>query len=175
MTYSLASLPLASRNFITSALSTGQNQKRCFRIALAYSLAKQLPLPSQEVTDPKMHYLQNEATPVLRSLSCLNEIIPFDTKETRELVAAFYTNRVAAAYPRSVPLAMNPQTAIVDFFGLTTHFSNDVLQTIHQESAQICRLVSGFCDMLNAINTKKAQQEILRQQAQEEEGSHVVL
>lgn len=150
--YGISALSKPSIQWVGIVTSSGVNRKPVFALAIAHCLSRQLPLPIEAVADIRTYYrLQHEIT-MIGKLSSLNELFPFDTKAAKEAILSFYCQRYRAANPPAIPLALQKDTALEDFFGLTTYFSNDVLCLIREQGELLTQTINGLTMLLSDMD-----------------------
>lgn len=149
--YSLTKLSRPSSDFVNQAMGSGLNRNVYFPVAVAYALASTMPLPTTEPSSLEDYYRNNLGASSLEVLNRINDVLPHDTKKTRDMIQKFYQYRVRAAFPLLIPLAMNPKNGVVDFFGLSTVFCEDTLALIETSNGNLTRLVSGLFNVLKDL------------------------
>lgn len=139
--YTAANLSPAAIKALSELQSQGANFSVAFEAALGYVAASRLPLSSMASDDVVSQYRMSFSLPVNTALSNLNEMLPIRIRVIDGLVQSFFRFRVASMFPAEVPLAINPETSLVDFFSLSSHFSKDVLETIAEEGDKVTNLI----------------------------------
>lgn len=119
----------------------GANFSPAFEVALGYVGASCLRTPVTGEEDLEGWYRVYCGLPAITILSRINEMLPIRTRVVNNLIKSFYMYRMSALNPVQVPLAINPETSLVDFFSLSAHFSRDVLDTISNEGEKITNLI----------------------------------
>ena len=171
--YSLFKLSPQTRSQIQDYLSSATNREAIFAVAVGYASASTLALPPQQVDDLRDYFANNAKRGVEALLSCFNEMAPFDTVSAREHAWAFYKLRYNMVFVKASPIAMKPETAIVDFFGISNALPNATLELITQHPAKLSVLVGRLREVLREIGTQQAADELRRQATREEEGNYV--
>ena len=142
--YSITALSKSSIDFVNRTSSVGGNRSDVFPIAVAYAVARTLPLPGMPVDDIMQYFRINCDQKAGCSLDCVNEMLPFNLREAKELVAAFYKFRYRAANPAPIPLAFHVDTGLEDFFELSMFFSKDVLARIKASPEALTKYLNGL-------------------------------
>lgn len=149
--YQLAALSKPAMAGLLSIQSRGVNQKRIFALGLAYVLSRDLALPAEGSEDQATYFrLQHELT-VVNTLSSINELVPFNYKQCLEDVKAFFGYRNKARNPEKYVLAINPETSLVDFFSISTFFSNEVIAEIMKNGQELSRVISELTSIYEDI------------------------
>lgn len=159
--YFLSKLSKSSVSFVNQVSGAGDNRSKAFAIAISYVLARRMALPPEEVEEISMYYRIHHAQALLYHLDSVNDCMPFDTRVARKLTEDFFTFRYKAANPAAIPLAFQKESAVADFFGLSTVFSKDILEEIAECPEKLTQLVNGlnslFDDLqLHQVNDSKS-------------------
>jgi len=153
--YYLAKHSRQTIDFLNSIANSGCNRSKSFEVAVAYSLASKLALPTDKVDDITMYFrIQHEAA-ILGRLNHLNEILPFNTKAAKEAAKAFYNLRVYQANPAEIPLAFIKGQELKDFFGINHCLPAEVIETIENEGGKITNLLNGVAQFYKEIQEKR--------------------
>ena len=153
--YYISKLSKPSIDFVNKITATLGSRKEVFPIAVAYVLARNIAIPVEEVEDIEAYFRLHAQNEITFSLSELNEVLPFCYKTAMMTVVAFYKQRYEALHPRAIPLAFQKETAIVDFFGLSRYFSNELLKKIEDDPEALTTYISGLTTMLNEVAALK--------------------
>lgn len=151
--YHIASLSQPSIRSLMDLQNQGANHSRAFNVSMAYVIASKLALPAGGTEDLGGYYRMNHAIAVREAMSKINELIPFDMRSTEDMVKAFMQFRLNMVNMTDVPLAINPETSLVDFFTLSSCFSKDTLDTIQKEGSAITSLISRLGPIYKEIST----------------------
>lgn len=153
--YTLSRLKPASQSFVSGLSSSGATRTKAFEVALAYTIARSLPLPMEEVKDFDQYVALKFEHAIVEKLSMVNELLPFNTKSVRSLVRRFYQYRYQSAFPALIPLALRKDTGLEDFFNLSLIFDQDTLAVIKSEPATITTHVNGLRELMEVITPKQ--------------------
>lgn len=145
-----------SVGFLNSVASSGSSRSKAFEVAMAFSVARMLALPTEPVESPAHYYRLTHDIETSTIFGEINEIIPFNTKEVREYTIAFYKYRYEQMNPIAIPLALVKGQEITDFFGLNRCFSNEVLEAIKTDGARITQFCNGLFKVLSEITEYRA-------------------
>lgn len=140
--YQIATLSQSSIRSLMDLQNQGANHNRAFNISLAYVISSKLALPAGGTDDLGGYYRMNHAISVREAMSKINELIPFDMRSTEDLVRAFLQFRLNMVNMAEIPLAINPETCLVDFFTLSSCFSKDALDTIQKDGGMVTSLIT---------------------------------
>ena len=153
--YSLTKLSPPTAAFVNRAMGSGLNRSKYFPLAVAYSIAAGLAIPSAEVTSVEEYFRNNHHNAALELLGAITEVLPHNTKATQDAIKKFYAFRVGAAFPKAIPLAMKPCTGVVDFFGLSAAFDEDTLKLINEAQGELSNLISGVYSLVTDIRNNQ--------------------
>jgi len=142
--YSISALSRPSVEFVNRTSSVGGNRSDVFPIAVAYAVARTLPLPGMAVEDITQYFRLNCDRKASCSVDCVNEMLPFSLREAKELIMAFYKFRYRAANPAPIPLAFHAESALEDFFEISTFFSKGVLDRIKASPEALTKYINGL-------------------------------
>ena len=141
----------SSMVFLGKLGSSGGNRTDTFCVAMGYTLARTLALPAEEVDDLTTYFRLHHELAVMDSLNVVNEVLPFNTKAAKEAVLAFYRLRERFMNPVMIPLAQRPDSAIVDFFGLSTVLPEGLLDTIKNDPEKLTSYITNLTTLFDGI------------------------
>lgn len=150
--YHIASLSQPSIRSLMELQNQGVNHNRSFEVALAYVIGSKLAIPAGGTDDLGGYFRMNHALNVRENMSKINELIPFDMRSTEDLVKSFLQFRLNMVNMAEIPLAINPETTLVDFFTLSSCFSKDALDCIKCEGGKITSLITRLGPIYKEIN-----------------------
>lgn len=150
--YNHAKLSNETLRAISNIAATGANRCEIFPVAVGYTVARLLSIPTEKVEDISTYYRLNATSTILSFLDSINECLPFNTRSGREAVEAFYLHRYYSLYPLAIPLALRKDHGLCDFFGLSKIFSDDTLCLIEKESEKLTNLVNALTLVVNDLN-----------------------
>ena len=171
--YSLFKLSQRNRDLISNYLSTAVNREAIFTLAVGYAMASTMPLPPQAVNDLRDYYAYNGKKDNEDLLAAFNELVPFDTMAAREHTLAFYKLRYNTTFSKVVPLSMNPETSLEDFFGISGALSKGAIDTIKKNAPRLAVLIGRIRELLAEINACQTAREVEAQYKKEGDGSYV--
>ena len=145
--YYMTRLSKPSIDFISRVSNTSGNRTPAFALAAAYVVSSKVALPSAEVVDITQYYRLQSEVEVMRLLGILNELLPFDFRLAKEAALAFYRFRHRCVNPLAIPLAFHQESAIEDFFGISSFFSNDTLDVIRKSDGELTRYINALVAM----------------------------
>lgn len=154
--YYISSLSSNSIKELSAIQNSGHNLKRYFPLALGYIIARNVSLPVEKIEDPVSYFrIQHEIT-ANRIISAINELTPFDVRQAIQDARSFYCFRHEAINPQAIPLFPNKEKAVVDFFSISKHFSNEVIELISNQNTELTqtlvRLSSIYSDIVQGLN-----------------------
>jgi len=79
---------------------------------VAWTIAKDLPLPSAPVADTTLHFNNTSGLGVMELIGQINEVVVFDVREARELVRSYWMVRYHTLFPSVAP----GHIPVFDFF-----------------------------------------------------------
>lgn len=170
--YNHAKLSNETLRAISNVAATGSNRCEIFPVAVGYTVARLLSIPTEKVDDVSAYYRLNATLTVLSLLDSINECLPFDTRKAREIVEAFYLHRYYSLYPLAIPLALRKDHGLCDFFGLSKVFSDGTLCLVEKESEKLTNLVNALTLIVNDLNAA-AIQRAAAQGVEQESDKHV--
>lgn len=153
--YHIASLSKQSIQGLTDIQSRGANHTRAFTLALGYVLGASLAIPNTDIGDAVGYYRMTHALSVHDILSKLNELVPFDIRSAEDDVRGFFQFRVNQVNAPETPLALNPDSSLVDFFSISACFSKDAIAAIEENGSDVTRWIATLrpiCDDLRKTN-----------------------
>lgn len=152
MSYLFSNLSKATLGWLNVIMSSGKNRSDAFAIALGYILAQKLSLPPEQVEGIVEYYKLNHQEVVIGYIDNCNETIPLNTRKARQAVEAFYAYRYYSLFPSKNPLALNKDSSIEDFFGLSKCFSKDFLGVVEKEGEELTHFVNHLGTMIEEID-----------------------
>lgn len=132
----------------------GLSHQRVFTVAVGYVLGRSLSIPAEYTDDFAGYFRFNHQIELSSRLSLLNELIPYNTSQAMEDVKNFMGFRNNQRHPERIPLALNKDNALVDFFGISKYFPKEVISLISEKGDQLTRLVSQLTPILEDLTVK---------------------
>jgi hypothetical protein len=150
----LTKLTEKSRNFILKV-----SPSKLASLALAKAIANTLQLPTFEVKNKNLHYIEKCSAQATMLLSEVNEMCVFNTRQLEETIKDFWLVRYSVAFP---PKLIAPNTnAVFSLLGIQGVLSKDCEEAIASAGPEIITLLNGFMLLLEEI---KAIDESIRPQ-----------
>jgi len=149
--YGILALKKESQDFISRINVSNLSRSKSISLAIAKALSNSLSLPVTAV-DNLSSYLNMEHTVTINSLlSAINEFLPIDVETIKDYIKRFYTFRYNLVHANKYTIALNEETAIVDFFGISKSFDPDTLSLIKIDHKLLTSYISNFNRILDEI------------------------
>lgn len=142
-----------SNEFINDIFSNASSKTPEVSFSIAYALANKLVLPTSKVDNVIEFYNQNSKNSVNLFLSIINEIILLDLDVVNELIVNVYQLRYDAVFGRDNVLAMKPETAVEDLFGISKYINKDIISAIKANPLLITKCVNKFHKVFCELST----------------------
>lgn len=142
----LTQLTDKSRSFI---LRVSPNKLAC--LALAKAIANQLPLPTFEVANKNIHYLEKCSSASKDMISEVNELCVFNTRQIEELVKELWITRYSCAYPTKI--VTGSYAPALSFLGAHASMSRENEQLVLSAPVDIINLLNGFTLLLEELKS----------------------
>ena len=133
---SITKLSRESQNFINK-ISLEGSRSTIVSLAIARVLANGIPLPSTKVDNLNLYFNNSARLEIEQFIYKINELVLIDTKSILNSIIAFYSFRYYNLFPDNTVIAINPTTGIVDYFGISKFFSDEVIEFIKNESSKL--------------------------------------
>lgn len=151
MTYAATRLKPAALRELLNLQNEGQSHQRAFTLAIGYVMGRSLSIPAEYTDDFAGYFRFNHQVELSSRLSTLNELIPFNTNQAMEDVRNFMSFRNSQRQPDRIPLALNKDNALVDFFGISKFFPKEVIEIISTKGDQLTRLISQLTPIMEDL------------------------
>jgi hypothetical protein len=142
--FQITKLSKDSRDFISILSLTGKSKDLQTSLALARVIAFDLTLPTAPVDSINSFYISQHKLEVENIISTINEIILVDIKTVLDYVSKFYSLRYNICNGSKTVLAFNKETAIVDFFNISSSIDLVAINTISDNPVKMTELVNKF-------------------------------
>jgi len=152
MTY-LTSLSKTSQDTILSMSGNPRTKNLGTSLAIAKAIARRLNVPSGEVESLHMQYMVSSSEQVVRILSALNELTAVDVETIKTYAEKFYNVRYYALNPPANILMLNADTAIQDFFSISTAVDQTALAELKNESVFIAKTYNEVSSVIDEMLT----------------------
>lgn len=133
-----------SRDFISLLSLNGKSRSLQVSIALGRVLSNNLPLPTGPVDSIVSYYNLQYRNEIEQQVSVINEVCLLNVNTVLDYCLKFYAYRYNCANPDDVIIAVNKETALVDFFKLSSIFDNEAIKTIVENPVEMTDLVNKF-------------------------------
>lgn len=144
-----------TQSFISELLSNTANTSLLASIALAKAISDTLDLPPGKVESVVDFFRTTNSVSFNSYLNTINEFIIVDYPTVNEYVLRFYTYRYYAAYPYHVTIALNNETAIEDYFGISKTFPAEALDVIKSNAIRITDYTAKFQKLLEELKASE--------------------
>ena len=138
-----------SNEFINTLFSEGRSRSIEVCFSLAYALSNKLILPNTSVDNLTDFYEQNSKSKSDSILDMINCLIVLNIDSIYELTFSLYNFRYDSYVGRSNMLAVNPETAIEDLFGISKYVNKEILECIKKDPIKITSYVNKFYKLIS--------------------------
>lgn len=125
----LTSLPQNLRDFVISVSNSGITRNPLLAICAAKAIADNIPITNRLNEDISLYFNRMLSLQAMKTISNINEYIIMDTNKVHSLAKSFYIYRYKIAV-NPFPVLLSEDTAIYDFFGITSVLSIEELELI---------------------------------------------
>jgi hypothetical protein len=149
--FSITKLSQTDRSFLVSLANLGKSRSPEASVALARVLTHAMSIPSAPVDHPVLYYKNQNAIAIGTLIADINEMCVLDVKTVQDYCEKFFLYRYNACHPPLSVLAICPDTAVEDFFGVSKAMPREIIDIVKAQSAKICSYVNGFTSIVNTI------------------------
>lgn len=153
--FQITKLSKDSRDFISELSLAGRSKELQTSLAVARVLANDLPLPSTPVESIASFYSFQCRIEVEGILNTINEICLVDVATILDYTSKFYSLRYNACNPSKTIMAFNKETALVDFFGISSTLDANAIKAITDEPNKMTELVNRFVTVKEELKTQE--------------------
>ena len=153
--FQITKLSKDSRDFISELSLVGRSKELQTSLAVARVLANDLPIPSTPVESIVSFYGFQCKVQVESILNTINEICLLDVSTVLDYTAKFYKLRYDACHPNKTVLALNKETAVVDFFGISSVIDASAIKTISEDPVKMTDLINKFVNIKQELKTQE--------------------
>lgn len=139
--YHIAKLSQPSMTALIALQNKGANHNRAFQLALGYVIGSNLALPAGGTEDAVGYFRMNHALGIRETLSCINELMPFDMRAAEDDIRGFFQFRLNQINMPKISLAINPESSLVDFFSISSCFSKDAIDAVVNKGADLTNFI----------------------------------
>jgi len=147
----ITKLSKASQDFISNLAMTGKSRSLETSLALARVLANSMSVPSTPVESPVIYFKTTYQISIEEQLSNINEIVVLDIQTILDYALKFFQFKYFTVHSDSHVLALNCETAIVDFFKISKVFDQEALKAIQENCSFITNAVNNFNRVIDEI------------------------
>lgn len=153
--FQITKLSKDSRDFISELSLSGRSKELQTSLAVARVLANDIPLPSAPVESITSFYSFQCRINVEDILNTINEICLLDVSTVLDYTIKFYKLRYDTCNPNKTIVALNKETAIVDFFGISSVIDDVAIKAISEDPIKITDLVNKFVIVKQELKTQQ--------------------
>ena len=133
-----------SSSFLTQLSSTANGRSLPIAVALAIACNRSVQLPGGDLESPEKYFLEQSGVDMATVVGVINEIAPVDYRTTLELAKNLFLVRYELAQKPFAAFGANYTSGIAAIFGLSTHISADIIETLEKDSNKITLNVARF-------------------------------
>lgn len=147
----IAILSKPSLDFIT-ILSTGNKSKsKEASIALGRVLAYKLDIPSTPIEDFNQYVNQTYISSLEKIVYNINELCVLDKELVKTYFIKLFNCRYNICHGNDVLVSTNPETALADFFKISSNISSEDVKFISQNCILLMEYVNKFKHVVNDL------------------------
>lgn len=154
MYHYITKLSLAGQEFVSALNANGRSRELLTSVALARAIADTLPAPATLVDNVTSYYKVNSSIQVSSIISGINEIAVIDVDSVSQLVEKFYAHRYAYFNKACPMIALVPDTAIEDFFGISVFIPKEALAAIKADPINTTKLYTLASKFIAEVNNE---------------------
>lgn len=151
----LFKVPQTSLPFLRGLVIQNKSLAVLTSMAMARVLSQSANLPPQEVSNPKIFFLENIGPKACSYLDSILDIIPINHKLTMEYAKKFYSSRYEVAFGPAAP-SVTGSNGIYNLFHIGVYFSKEELEILKESGDDFGNLVSGFEAIYKAMEATKS-------------------
>lgn len=147
----ITKLSSISQNFIASLALNNKSRTIAVSIALSRVLSDRFSMPSVPVENVVLYFKTQNQLELDSMVSQLNELVALDISTVINYTIKFYQYRYHSVYPTFNIIALNKETAIVDFFNISKYFDKGAIEVIQDGPLYITEVANKFRDVLSEL------------------------
>ena len=152
MYHYISNLTPAGQEFMNYLSSGKRTRERLTSLVLGRAIAETLQIPGGLVESVTQHYKVSSLITATSIVSGINELAVIDTDSVLEFVEKFFTYRYSV-YHRTVPIvALVPDTAVEDFFGVSIFISKEDIALLKANPIEATKLYGLAVRFLADVN-----------------------
>jgi hypothetical protein len=133
-----------SQKFISEVNLNGKGKSLQVTIALSRTISDGLALPTSKVDSIVGFYNMSQSTIVNHTVSLINEVCPIDVNAVLDYVLKFYRLRYASVFPSGPIITTKVETALVDFFKISSQIDPAAIKVIQENPMELMNLCNKF-------------------------------
>jgi len=141
--FNASKLSSGSMDFINYLTANNSGKCPITTVAVAYAIAKQLPLPSSKVENIEGFFKQTHGITVMKKISEINEFVIVNVNDLSDTVRKFYLARYYVLNPPTLCWCPSPETAIVDLFSISLGLDQATLEIIQRDPVKLSKVHNG--------------------------------
>lgn len=156
--FSITKLNQRDRSFLVSISNLGKSRSPQASVALARVLTNNMSIPSAPVENPILFYKTQNSITISTLIADINELCVLDVQRVQDYCEKFFLYRYHACHPTRHVLAICPETAVEDFFGISKVMSREIIDIVKNSSSVVCTYVNGFNSIIETIRENSSSQ-----------------
>lgn len=146
-----------SQMYLSALTSSNRSRSKEVSIAIARIVSNRFSIPVG-VQDITAYYNTQVRLELEAMVNSLNNLVVLDIQSILDYSAKFYNFRYLSACPSVHILAVNNQTAVVDFFSISRIFDEAFLKILSEHAVCITEATLRFSDILEEIADKESKE-----------------
>lgn len=151
----LFSIDKETQEFVFYMNASNRSQSLLASITLGRVIANSLPMVCGELDNFEIYYRTTWQLEVTSRLSAVNEILLIDVGTVQEYVFKFYKLRYVMMYPQKTVFCPSPETALVDFIGISRQLDKSTVDAIVANPTETMKLTNGFVKLVDQLKSQK--------------------
>lgn len=149
--YNLSKLSPKNSNWLLGFSNGGNSRGIAASFAIAKVIADRLSVPSSPVDSIDAYYNMNCKLEVVSQLSQLHEISTVDKYLIESLVFKFINYYYSQIHCSCLVVAINPERAIADIFGIAKYFSEAELEEVKNNCVLVTEVYNNFTSIIREL------------------------
>lgn len=151
-TITLLSKP--SLDFVTTLSTGNKSRSKETSMALGRVLSYKLDVPSTPIQDLNQYISQAYISSLEKLVYDINEVCVLDKELIKMYFIKFFNARYNICHGTDVLVSTNPDSALADFFKISSSLSSDDIQFISNNCIKLMEYVNKFKHVINDIEKK---------------------
>lgn len=150
--FNIAKLSQEQSKFISTITS---KNRELVEVVLASLLSSTHNLPSVEVDDRNIYFIQNVKPVIEQKLDFFNEVFTFDYKKVLDFVKSLYNARLNVAFPQRRVFNVNGVDACSLMLRYSTAVTPEIFKIIEGKNLEFALLNNGLESILYSFEEKQ--------------------